>query len=243
MTVLFYHAGGKHAHAGVTWADSYPMRASYEWYCSCVDDYYSSLKVGKKHYLSALIVECGSDQKKLFRLINNLMGKSGDPPFPDHSSKSELANDFSSFSRTRWLPLGFRGFPVAGRCSRPLVEGVTRVSRFSRFKCPAIGHQPRHRFDWRILPASASGETHCLVEPFPTRGDEQQPTGESRKHTSPGLNASLPPHRFLAESHPKVVHLRSHHRQDSPMGRISKKCSDSSFARLHNRWDRPIKPR
>ncbi|EFX64879.1 hypothetical protein DAPPUDRAFT_265628 [Daphnia pulex] len=26
------------------------------------------------------------------------------------------------------------------------------------------------------------------------------------------------------------------------MGRISKKCSDSSFARLHNRWDRPIQP-
>ncbi|EFX61283.1 hypothetical protein DAPPUDRAFT_274225 [Daphnia pulex] len=52
-----------------------------------------------------------------------------------------------------------------------------------------------------------------------------------------------PPHRFFAESHPTVVHLRSHHRQDSPMGRISKKCSDSSFARLHNRWDRPIQPR
>jgi hypothetical protein len=44
-----------------------------------------------------LIVECGSNQKKKFRLINNLMGKSGDPPLRDFLSKSELANDFLKF--------------------------------------------------------------------------------------------------------------------------------------------------
>jgi hypothetical protein len=78
----------------------------YEWYCSCVDEYYSSLKVGKKHYLSDLIVECGSDQKKLFRLINDLMGKSGDPPLPDHLSKSELANDFLKFFSDKVATIG-----------------------------------------------------------------------------------------------------------------------------------------
>ncbi len=116
-SVRLFHRGARHAET--TWR-SRELRAStsgdwsgvdvlYEWYCSCVDDYYSALKVGKKHYLSALIVECGSDQKKLFRLINNLICKSVDPPLPDHSSKSELTGilptTFSSFSRTRWQPL------------------------------------------------------------------------------------------------------------------------------------------
>jgi len=66
----------------------------YEWYCNCVGDYDSALKVGKKHYLSALIVECGSYQNSL---IKTLMGKDEDPPFPDHSLKSELVNDFLKF--------------------------------------------------------------------------------------------------------------------------------------------------
>jgi hypothetical protein len=87
-------------------ADWLGVDVLYVWYCNCVRDYYSALKVGKKHYLSALIVECGSDQKKLFRLINNLMGKDGDPPFPDHSSKCELANDFLKFFSDKVVTIG-----------------------------------------------------------------------------------------------------------------------------------------
>ena len=70
----------------------------YEWYCDfCVVDYYSALKARRKQYVSTAIAECGYDQKKIFRLVNNLIGESGDLSLPDHSSKSELANDFLKF--------------------------------------------------------------------------------------------------------------------------------------------------
>ena len=41
--------------------------------------------------------ECNNDVKKLYNLVNNLMGRNPDFPFPDSESNEMLANEFADF--------------------------------------------------------------------------------------------------------------------------------------------------
>ena len=55
----------------------------------------SHLKV--VHYLKGLIADYGSDQRMLFRLLNGFLSRSKALRLPQHSSKRDLLNQFSSF--------------------------------------------------------------------------------------------------------------------------------------------------
>jgi len=48
-------------------------------------------------FYSTRIEECGQDQKKLFKLTNNLMGSNSNINLPDFTSDELLADKFSSF--------------------------------------------------------------------------------------------------------------------------------------------------
>ena len=57
---------------------------------------------GKLHsartdYLSKLISDANGDQKKLYRIIQSLASVKRDNPLPEHSSITQLANDFGDF--------------------------------------------------------------------------------------------------------------------------------------------------
>lgn len=51
----------------------------------------------KRDYYSNKITEIGNDQKKLYRLTNNLMGNNHQTVLPSHQSEKDLANKFGEF--------------------------------------------------------------------------------------------------------------------------------------------------
>ena len=59
---------------------------------------YNKLLLSKKSdYYNKKIKEVGSDQKRLFDIVNKLQKKSKSNPLPDHKSQEVLANDFASY--------------------------------------------------------------------------------------------------------------------------------------------------
>lgn len=56
----------------VTYEDWLIVDTLYDWYCDIVFEYFTALKTIRKKSLSTIIVNCGSDQKKLFLHMNNV---------------------------------------------------------------------------------------------------------------------------------------------------------------------------
>ena len=55
------------------------------------------IKQAKTEYYTNLVTECGKDQKALFRVINQIQGKSKSTALPDFASEQETADKFSKF--------------------------------------------------------------------------------------------------------------------------------------------------
>lgn len=51
----------------------------------------------KENYFSEKIAEIGTDQKQLYKITNNLLGKDCGPIFPTLDNKEEMANEFGRF--------------------------------------------------------------------------------------------------------------------------------------------------
>lgn len=51
----------------------------------------------KENYFSEKITEIGTDQKQLYKITNNLLGKDCGPLFPTRDNKEEMANEFGRF--------------------------------------------------------------------------------------------------------------------------------------------------
>lgn len=51
----------------------------------------------KENYFSEKIAEIGTDQKQLYKITNNLLGKDCGPIFPTRDNKEEMANEFGRF--------------------------------------------------------------------------------------------------------------------------------------------------
>jgi hypothetical protein len=87
-------------------ADWAIVKLIYEWYCDCNEDYYMALKNQRKKYVSQIVIDCGYDQKKLFRVIDNLSGRNLVPLLPEHSSNAELADRSLDFFSDKVAAIG-----------------------------------------------------------------------------------------------------------------------------------------
>ena len=51
----------------------------------------------KKEKITAKVLECDRDSKKLYDLVSNLTGIKADNPLPEHNDSEQLANEFADF--------------------------------------------------------------------------------------------------------------------------------------------------
>lgn len=58
----------------------------------------------KENYFSEKIAEIGTDQKQLYKITNNLLGKDCGPIFPTRDNKEEMANEFGRFFIGKYPP-------------------------------------------------------------------------------------------------------------------------------------------
>ena len=57
----------------------------------------TSSEIKKKQFISNSIKQCGKDTKKLYKLVNALMGNSTENPMPKAKTDEELAQQFADF--------------------------------------------------------------------------------------------------------------------------------------------------
>ena len=50
-----------------------------------------------KEKITAKVLECDRDSKKLYNLVSNLTGTKPDNPLPEHNDSEQLANEFADF--------------------------------------------------------------------------------------------------------------------------------------------------
>ena len=55
------------------------------------------MKWARKEFVSKSLLECGRDNKKLYKLASSLMGAMKENPLPECNSKEDLANQFAEF--------------------------------------------------------------------------------------------------------------------------------------------------
>ena len=58
---------------------------------------YNILKSSKIQSISKKVIECKHDIKKMYRLINNITGRTSENPMPQNVSDETLVNDFANF--------------------------------------------------------------------------------------------------------------------------------------------------
>ena len=75
--------------------------------------YYGKLNTKKKTVLTEQIDECAGDSKKLHTLISNLTTKPDPTPWPEHSDKESLADEFADHFQDKILQIRkwFEGIP------------------------------------------------------------------------------------------------------------------------------------
>ena len=59
--------------------------------------YNNILKSSKVQSISKKVIECEHDIKKMYRLINNITGRTSENPMPENVSDETLVNDFANF--------------------------------------------------------------------------------------------------------------------------------------------------
>ena len=59
--------------------------------------YNSILKSSKVQSISKKVIKCEHDIKKMYRLINNITGRTSENPMPENVSEETLVNDFANF--------------------------------------------------------------------------------------------------------------------------------------------------
>ena len=59
--------------------------------------YNSIIKSSKAQPINKKVIECEHDIKKMYRLINNIMGRTSENLIPENVSDETLVNDFANF--------------------------------------------------------------------------------------------------------------------------------------------------
>jgi hypothetical protein len=74
-------------------------------YCEQRNHVTSLIKKAKTEYFSAKCEECGTDQKALFKILNQLLHKNDTHPLPEHNTLPELLESFNSFFQSKILQI------------------------------------------------------------------------------------------------------------------------------------------
>ena len=75
----------------------YRLESCWEAYKINQNAYYCLIRKKKKQFISDSIEQCGKDTKKLYKLVNALMGNNTENPMPKAKSDEELAQPFADF--------------------------------------------------------------------------------------------------------------------------------------------------
>ena len=51
----------------------------------------------KKEKITAKVLKCDRDLKKLYNLVSNITGTNADNPLPEHNDSEQLADEFADF--------------------------------------------------------------------------------------------------------------------------------------------------
>ena len=51
----------------------------------------------KTYALSNMVMECGKDAKKLYKIVNSILGTNKEKPLPITDDKNKLADDFANY--------------------------------------------------------------------------------------------------------------------------------------------------
>ena len=92
--------------------------------------YYGRLNTKKKSVLSQQITECANDSKKLHALINNLTTKPNPTPWPEHSDKEQLANEFADYFHNKILQIRKRFEGILPH-NEPTDDSVPQLRKFA----------------------------------------------------------------------------------------------------------------
>ena len=118
--------------------------------------YNKLLSTKKAEFYNSKISEHESDQKQLFKIVDNLKNKKRSNPLPDHSSRETLANDFASYFKTKIDKITDSFTPVDTTCD----TNCTEIPIFSAF-------QPLSLEQTKTLIRSSASKS-CILDPLPT---------------------------------------------------------------------------
>ena len=72
-------------------------------YTKVRNSYYGRLNHNKKTIIMQQITDCANDSKKLYSLVSNLTTKPAPTPWPEHTDKEVLAEEFADFFQSKIL--------------------------------------------------------------------------------------------------------------------------------------------
>ena len=75
----------------------YRLESCWEAYKVNQNAYYYLIRKKKKQFISDSVKQCGKDTKKLYKLVNALMGNNTENPMPKAKSDEELAQQFADY--------------------------------------------------------------------------------------------------------------------------------------------------
>ena len=113
----------------------------------------------KVEYYGGLVASCGTNQKKLYTLFNNLMGKNRTRPLPAHASELQLASDFGDFFQTK--------IERIRRTFDTTLDEELSIEIVPHFTTTVLLHQFQPVNAEKVLSyIRNSKKTHCPLDPF-----------------------------------------------------------------------------
>ena len=95
--------------------------------------YNKMLEYSKRHHLVTAINETGQDPKKLFKLLNNILGNNDENQLPKGTTDSRLAEEFADFflEKINKIRKGFTNIPPYGLNERntPKLKNLTAITQ------------------------------------------------------------------------------------------------------------------
>ena len=79
------------------------LTSTWKAYTKVRNSYYSKLNHNKKTIIMQQITDCTNDSKKLYSLVSNLTTKLAPTPWPEHTDKEILAEEFADFFQNKIL--------------------------------------------------------------------------------------------------------------------------------------------
>ena len=66
-------------------------------FVKAISKYKHQLRREKVRIISTKVIDCGADTRKLYSLVNGLIGLTAQNPLPDNQDKDDLVEEFGSF--------------------------------------------------------------------------------------------------------------------------------------------------